>query len=191
RAKDRLYVSSVAAPGKKPSRFIDDLLADRVSEARDIERLQVKEQPVIPSPSPFILSEAKNLRSSHGANPATNLALVPPSTDKVGIPGAYRGGTAEILRFAQDDREGARKDTAAAQQHLFGETAPPAAVHPPIAEWAGREPEIKSGEKLRLSASAIEDYEDCPLKFKFGHHLKIPTGPQAALTFGNIMHRSV
>jgi len=66
-----------------------------------------------------------------------------------------------------------------------------AGVHPPIAEWAGREPEIKSGEKLRLSASAIEDYEDCPLKFKFGHYLKIPTGPQAALTFGNIMHRSV
>jgi RecB family exonuclease len=66
-----------------------------------------------------------------------------------------------------------------------------AGVHPPIAEWAAREPEIKSGEKLRLSASAIEDYEDCPLKFKFGHHLKIPTGPQAALTFGNIMHRSV
>jgi RecB family exonuclease len=64
-------------------------------------------------------------------------------------------------------------------------------VHPPIAEWAGREPEPKPGEKLRLSASSIEDYEDCPLKFKFGHFLKIPTGPQAALTFGHIMHRSV
>jgi RecB family exonuclease len=67
----------------------------------------------------------------------------------------------------------------------------PPGVHPPIAAWAAREPEIKPGEKLRLSASSIEDYEDCPLKFKFGHYLKIPTGPQAALTFGNIMHRSV
>jgi len=74
---------------------------------------------------------------------------------------------------------------------MFGEMAEPAGVHPPIAEWAGREPEIKPGEKLLLSASSIEDYEDCPLKFKFGHYLKIPTGPQAALTFGNIMHRSV
>ena len=49
RAQDRLYVSSVAAPGKKPSKFIDDLLADRVVEARDIERVQVKERPVIPT----------------------------------------------------------------------------------------------------------------------------------------------
>jgi DNA helicase-2/ATP-dependent DNA helicase PcrA len=147
RAQDRLYVSSVAAPGKKLSKFVDDLLADRVVEARDIARLQVSERPVIPSPPAVILipqSREKDLRSS-----------------------------------------------AAAQQDLFGGMAGPASVHPPIAEWAAREPEIKPGEKLRLSASSIEDYEDCPLKFKFGHYLKIPTGPQAALTFGNIMHRSV
>ena len=50
---------------------------------------------------------------------------------------------------------------------------------------------ISPREKLRLSASSLEVYEDCPLKFKFGHYLKIPTGPQAALSFGNIMHRSV
>ena len=37
----------------------------------------------------------------------------------------------------------------------------------------------------------MEAYLDCPLKFKFSHLLKIPTGPQAALTFGNIMHRCV
>jgi DNA helicase-2/ATP-dependent DNA helicase PcrA len=144
RAKDRLYVSSVAAPGKKPSKFIADLLTDRVVETRDIARIQVTERPVVSAPPAVILSEAKDLRRS-----------------------------------------------AAPQQELFGEMAELAGVHPPIAEWAGREPEIKPGEKLHLSASAIEDYEDCPLKFKFGHFLKIPTGPQAALTFGNIMHRSV
>ena len=147
RAKDRLYVSSVAAPGKKPSKFIDDLLADRVVEARDIARIEVTERPAVSTLPAVILipqSREKDLRSS-----------------------------------------------AAPQQELFGEVAEPAGVHPPIAEWAGREPEVKTGEKLRLSASAIEDYEDCPLKFKFGHYLKIPTGPQAALTFGNIMHRSV
>ena len=140
RAQDRLYVSSVAAPGKKPSKFIDDLFADPVVEARDIERVQVKEV-------------------TQASRPACS--------------------TATFRRYA------------APQRKLFGEMAEPAGVHPPIAEWAGREPEIKPGEKLRLSASAIEDYEDCPLKFKFGHYLKIPTGPQAALTFGNIMHRSV
>ncbi|MGD0012449.1 MAG: ATP-dependent DNA helicase, partial [Terriglobia bacterium] len=163
RAKDRLYVSSVAAPGKRPSKFIDDLLADRVVEARDIERVAAMSHPhvnVIPIPQ----------------SRETNLALIPSSPNQGGIP----------LPRLRD-----RNDTGATQQELFGEMAEAAGVHPPIAEWAGREPEIKSGEKLRLSASAIEDYEDCPLKFKFGHYLKIPTGPQAALTFGNIMHRSV
>ena len=155
RAKDRLYVSSVAAPGKKPSKFIDDLLADRVVEARDIERVEVKERPVIP--------EKAGIQSVARASPEVS-----------GVDSRFRGN-----------------DTGTAQRELFGEMAEAAGVHPPIAEWAAREPEIKSGEKLRLSASAIEDYEDCPLKFKFGHHLKIPTGPQAALTFGNIMHRSV
>jgi DNA helicase-2/ATP-dependent DNA helicase PcrA len=167
RAKDRLYVSSVAAPGKRPSKFIDDLLVDRVVEARDIERVAAMSHPhvnVIPSPLAVIPSAAGNLD------------LIPSSQNQGGIP----------LPRLRD-----RNDTGVAQHELFGEMAEAPAVHPPIAEWAGREPEIKPGEKLRLSASAIEDYEDCPLKFKFGHHLKIPTGPQAALTFGNIMHRSV
>jgi len=154
RAQDRLYVSSVAAPGKKPSKLIEDMLADPVVAARDIARIEVKECAVIPSA-------------------ARNLGLTPSSTSQGRIP-----------LFA-------RNDTGSAQQELFGKMAEPATVHPPIADWAGREPEIKPGEKLRLSASSIEDYEDCPLKFKFGHYLKIPTGPQAALTFGNIMHRSI
>jgi DNA helicase-2/ATP-dependent DNA helicase PcrA len=152
RAQDRLYVSNVAAPGKKPSRLIDDLLADPVVVARDIARVQVKEQPVVPA--------------------------------KAGI---QAGASA----FRDSGSRGSDEEKGSAQRELFGEAPGPAGVHPPIAEWAGREPEIKPGEKLRLSASSIEDYEDCPLKFKFAHFLRIPTGPQAALTFGNIMHRSV
>ena len=139
RAMQRLYVSSVATPGKKPSKFIDDMLADPAVAAQDIERVQAKE-----------------------------LTEVPP---------------APPLR--------ARAEEGGPQQDLFGKGSDPVGVHPPIAEWAAREPAIKPGEKLRLSASAIEDYEDCPLKFKFSHYLRIPTQPQAALTFGNIMHRSV
>jgi DNA helicase-2/ATP-dependent DNA helicase PcrA len=145
RAKDRLYVSSVAAPGKKPSKLIDDMVSDPVVVARDIARLTLTSyRPVnaIPPPPAAILSEARNDRSP-------------------------------------------------AQQELFGDLSELPGVHPPIGVWAGREPETKPGEKLRLSASSIEDYEACPLKFKFSHFLKIPTGPQATLTFGHIMHRSV
>jgi DNA helicase-2/ATP-dependent DNA helicase PcrA len=165
RAQDRLYVSSVVAPGKKPSKLIDDLLTDPVAKARDIERVQVKPQPVIPAK--LVLRES----GGAGIQSVTRSLLEVSRVDS---------------RLRPDDEGEGR-----AQQQLFGEMAEPAGVHPPIAEWAGREPEIKPGEKLRLSASSIEDYEDCPLKFKFGHYLKIPTGPQAALTFGNIMHRSV
>jgi len=158
RAQDRLYVSSVAAPGKKPSKLIEDMLADPVVAARDIARIEVKELPVVPA-TPVIPAKA----------------------------GIQTGASASRdSRFRGNDEQ-----NGGAQQEMFGEVSGPPAVHPPIAEWAGREPEIKPGEKLRLSASSIEDYEDCPLKFKFGHYLKIPTGPQAALTFGNIMHRSV
>jgi DNA helicase-2/ATP-dependent DNA helicase PcrA len=213
RAQDRLYVSSVAARGKKPSKFIDDLLADPVVTARDISRVQVSERlvvpsppavipgtptaipstpTVIPSPTTVILSEAKNLRSLLGANSATDLTVIPSSPNEGAIPSeVYPKRAAEILCFAQDDSKGDRNDRGTRQQELFGEIPAPPAVHPPIAQWAAREPEIKPGDKLRLSASSIDDYEDCPLKFKFGHYLKIPTGPQAALTFGSIMHRSV
>ena len=79
-----------------------------------------------------------------------------------------------------------------AQPTLFGEPAPaPDTVRPPVAEWAQAIPAAPSDGKLRLSATAIETYVECPLKFKFGHLYHIPTGPQAALTFGNIMHQSV
>ncbi|HVA01940.1 MAG TPA: PD-(D/E)XK nuclease family protein, partial [Terriglobia bacterium] len=84
------------------------------------------------------------------------------------------------------------KGSRAAQQNLFGEPAPaPDAVHPPLAEWAQAAPAAPPDGKLRLSATAIETYLECPLKFKFSHLYRIPTGPQAALTFGNIMHQSV
>ncbi|MGA2072879.1 MAG: ATP-dependent DNA helicase [Terriglobia bacterium] len=171
RAQDRLYVSSVTAPGKKPSTFIDDLLRDPVVTARDIERLTATSyRPVNVNPSPpAVIPSFPTVIPSE----ARNLAL-PPSPASQG----------QIPRFA-------RNDSTPAQDELFGDLGELSGVHPPIAEWVGREPEIQPGEKLRLSASSIEDYEVCPLKFKFGHFLRIPTGPQAALTFGHIMHRSV
>jgi DNA helicase-2/ATP-dependent DNA helicase PcrA len=78
------------------------------------------------------------------------------------------------------------------QPGLFEEPAcAPDAVRPPLAEWALAVPADHPNGKLRLSATAIETYLECPLKFKFSHLYRIPTGPQAALTFGNIMHQSV
>ena len=163
RAQDRLYVSSVVAPGKKPSKFVDDLLDDPVVAARDIERIEA--DGVIP------------LLAKEGSG-----AVGPRTTTP--------RPTSVILSEAKDPGS-SPMDPAPAQGELFAAALEPSGVHPPIAEWAGREAGITPGEKLRLSASSLEAYEDCPLKFKFGHYLKIPTGPAAALTFGNIMHRAV
>jgi DNA helicase-2/ATP-dependent DNA helicase PcrA len=168
RAQDRLYVSSVTAPpAKKPSKFIDDLLGDPVVAARDIERLEAV------SPGSAKLATVPRL-DQEGAGGAERWAT-PPDPSSV-----RRGADSMVARGPRP-----------AQGELFSGTLEPSGVRPPIAEWAGRAAGVAPGEKLRLSASSLEVYEDCPLKFKFGHYLKIPTGPQAALSFGNIMHRSV
>jgi DNA helicase-2/ATP-dependent DNA helicase PcrA len=144
RARERLYVSSVAKPGRKPSAFVDDLLSNPAVTARDIERIQVPEAP------------------------PEEAALVPPKK----------------LAFSEPQmRE--------AQPGLFSDLVVAPSVHPDVAGWAGQSPTAAPDGKLQLSATAIEDYLSCPLKFKFSHVLKIPTGPQPALTFGNIMHQSV
>ncbi len=78
------------------------------------------------------------------------------------------------------------------QPSLFGNALPATdAIRPDLVTWASQPLAFAPQERLRLSASAIEAYRECPLKFKFSHYLKIPTGPQAPLTFGNLMHRCV
>jgi DNA helicase-2/ATP-dependent DNA helicase PcrA len=143
RAQQRLYVSSVKT-GKKPSRFIEDLLSGAAVTAQDIETIQVPEVAAPPAPAPrrLTLTETR----------------------------------------APEGRQGS----------LFSESAlATATARTDLIGWATQAPEMAAGEKLQLSASAIEQYEDCPQKFKFSHYLKIPTGPQAALTFGNVMHQCV
>ncbi|TSC63664.1 MAG: hypothetical protein G01um1014106_451, partial [Parcubacteria group bacterium Gr01-1014_106] len=41
---------------------------------------------------------------------------------------------------------------------------------------------------LTLSASKINEYETCPLKYEFRYVLQIPTPPQHTLSFGNSIH---
>jgi DNA helicase-2/ATP-dependent DNA helicase PcrA len=53
------------------------------------------------------------------------------------------------------------------------------AYHPPLAE------------PLQLSASAIETYRTCPMKYLFGQVWGIRGGAQAAMTFGNVMHTTI
>ncbi|HME01269.1 MAG TPA: ATP-dependent DNA helicase [Terriglobia bacterium] len=174
RAKERLYISSVTGPrGKKPSVFIDDLLSDPAVRARDIEVIAVPEARIgLAQPSPTGAS-GKRVESA-----PTKMLL----SEKGEYPSQQRS--------------------------LFENASKSRYVHPPLKDWAnapvvapglgaaeptqkGNSAAAASDEKIRLSATAIEDYRECPLKFKFGHVLRIPTGPQAALTFGSVMHRAV
>ncbi|MGH9781869.1 MAG: 3'-5' exonuclease, partial [Candidatus Acidiferrales bacterium] len=53
------------------------------------------------------------------------------------------------------------------------------AFHPPL------------GEPLQLSASAIETYKSCPMKYLLQQVWGIRGGPQAAMTFGSVMHLTI
>jgi len=63
-----------------------------------------------------------------------------------------------------------------------------------ITRWARARPHsfaapfARPDKPLQLSASSIETYEQCSLKYKFAYQWKIPTGPHAATTFGNTLH---
>jgi ATP-dependent DNA helicase UvrD/PcrA len=46
-------------------------------------------------------------------------------------------------------------------------------------------------EPLQLSASAIDAYERCPMKYMFQYVWNIRGGPHAQMTFGNVMHATI
>jgi DNA helicase-2/ATP-dependent DNA helicase PcrA len=46
-------------------------------------------------------------------------------------------------------------------------------------------------EPLVLSFYAIDDYLTCPLKFKYGHVLRVPVAPHHALIYGSALHKAV
>ncbi len=115
-------------------------------------------------------------------------AVAARDVEKIQVP-AVAGGKAESQAPSRRALSEPRM-RGEAQPGLFSE-ADAGWVPPDLAAWAGLPPEISPDGKLLLSATAIESYRDCPLKFKLSHYLKIPTGPQPALTFGNIMHQAV
>jgi DNA helicase-2/ATP-dependent DNA helicase PcrA len=59
-----------------------------------------------------------------------------------------------------------------------------------IAEWAETF-HPPSPEPLKLSPSAVGNYRKCPQQFLFGRLWSLKEGPQAALTFGSVMHTTI
>jgi len=72
------------------------------------------------------------------------------------------------------------------QTDMFGEATPQTVVSR-IGEWVSRKPDTDLSK--RLSASAVQRYETCPLQFKLEREWKIPADVPAALQYGAAMHR--
>jgi DNA helicase-2/ATP-dependent DNA helicase PcrA len=142
----------------------------------------------------YLSSVAKNRPSAFVEDLLSNPVLVARDIERVAVSPATI--PARVL-LSQHGTLGPRSaPRMSLQRNLFEDAVVAApvhltAVHPPISEWASRPPAEAAGGKILLSASAIETYRDCPLKFKFTHYFRIPSAPQAALTFGNLMHQCV
>ncbi|HET8784480.1 MAG TPA: ATP-dependent DNA helicase [Candidatus Limnocylindrales bacterium] len=50
---------------------------------------------------------------------------------------------------------------------------------------------VRRGESLMLSFGQVDAYLSCPLRYKYGHVLRIPTQPHHALVYGSAMHKVV
>jgi DNA helicase-2/ATP-dependent DNA helicase PcrA len=74
-----------------------------------------------------------------------------------------------------------------------------AAALPPLERIAALDPPLPVAppargpvdEPLLLSFYAVEDYLTCPLKFKYGHVLRVPLAPHHALIYGSALHKAV
>jgi DNA helicase-2/ATP-dependent DNA helicase PcrA len=57
-----------------------------------------------------------------------------------------------------------------------------------VSEWVLHQPQQLALEQLRLSASAIDCYSGCGLKYWLRHVWKLPEEPAAALQYGSVIH---
>jgi superfamily I DNA/RNA helicase/RecB family exonuclease len=72
------------------------------------------------------------------------------------------------------------------QTDLFGSAAPTPSFVSRTAEWLALPPAFPL---TRLSATAVESYEVCPLQFKLEREWRIPRDVAAAMLYGASMHR--
>ncbi len=73
---------------------------------------------------------------------------------------------------------------------LFGPRREDTRAYSKVALWA-KAFHPPRPEPLRLSASAIDAYDRCPMKYMFQYMWNIRGGPHPPLTFGNVMHSTI
>jgi DNA helicase II / ATP-dependent DNA helicase PcrA len=76
------------------------------------------------------------------------------------------------------------------QGQLFGPSGENTRAYSRLALWAkSYRPPLP--EPLQLSASSINAYESCPMKYLFQYVWRLRGGPRAQMTFGSVMHTTI
>jgi DNA helicase-2/ATP-dependent DNA helicase PcrA len=104
-------------------------------------------------------------------------------------PSAKRRDIRQLAPKISPQQEASRVNQDAAGQ-LFPASAAPAKIFSRIANWAETF-HPPSPEPLSLSPSAVSNYRSCPQQFLFSHLWSLREGPQAAMTFGAVVHNTI
>lgn len=91
----------------------------------------------------------------------------------------------ELLKDKSLERWLRQRPARGSQIDLFGQASPAAATR--TSEWLMLAPQRELSE--RLSASALENYNTCPLQFKLDKEWRISSEPPAAMQYGMVMHQ--
>lgn len=184
RAKDKLYVSSVSKSDRQQSVFVQDLLSEPAVRASDVQLI------AIPDPAPSANAPVSG-RPTRSASALERSTAARGGLDQ-SEPSPLRGRRIRIAHAGQSVADAVSAGGLAAQPSLFENAATASeGLHADVRTWATQTNVPAPDGDLRLSATAIDDYLGCPLKYKFQHVLNIPVAAQAPLTFGNLMHRAV
>ena len=103
------------------------------------------------------------------------------------IKSAYRKlAMRELLKDVSLKRVLSQRSPREFQTDLFGRAAPRPAFVSRTAEWLSMPPAFPLN---RLSATAVDNYEVCPLQFKLEREWRLPRDVPAAMQYGASIHR--
>ena len=94
------------------------------------------------------------------------------------------------VALAPVEEEAAPEPDSADPSDLFSGFREPSRAYSRVALWA-KAFHPPRPEPLQLSASAISEYEHCPMKYMLHRMWSIRGGPHAEATFGNVMHKTI
>ncbi len=94
------------------------------------------------------------------------------------------------VALAPVEEDAAPEPDSADPSDLFSGLREPSRAYSRVALWA-KAFHPPRPEPLQLSASAISEYEHCPMKYMLHRMWSIRGGPHAEATFGNVMHKTI